>query len=73
MDVRYVQHVKKTRSERAYQTRISSGGSTMSMMRLDAPDSRNAGTAAPMMGQMRMNTVRQIDAIQSRAPCEKKK
>lgn len=53
--------------------RMSSGGSTMSMMRLDAPDSRNAGTAAPMMGQMRMNTVRQIDAIQSRAPCEKKK
>lgn len=57
----------------AYQTRISSGGSEMSMMMFDAPDSMNAGTAAPMMGQMRMNTVRQIETIQLRVPFVKKK
>ncbi len=45
----------------------------MSMMMFDAPDSMNAGTAAPMTGQMRMNTVRQIEAIQLRVPAVKKK
>ena len=43
------------------------------MMMFDAPDSMNAGTAAPMMGQMSMNTVRQIEAIQLRVPAVKKK
>lgn len=56
----------------AYQTRMTSGGSVISMMRLDAPDSRNAGTA-PMMGQIKMATMRQTTAIQSREPAVKKK
>lgn len=43
------------------------------MMRFDAPDSRNAGTAAPMMGQITMARMRQTTAIQSREPAVKKK